>query len=68
MYESQDPTRPFDVVVNDEEQHSLWPADRTPPAGWRPLGFRGTHQECLDRIAEVWTDVRPLGTRRETSA
>ncbi|MEU3838647.1 MbtH family protein [Streptomyces sp. NPDC028635] len=68
MYEPQDPTRRFDVVVNDEGQHSLWPADRTRPAGWRPLGFSGSHQECLDHVAAVWTDIRPLTTRRETSA
>ncbi|MEV6931504.1 MbtH family NRPS accessory protein [Dactylosporangium sp. NPDC051485] len=54
----------FAVVVNDEEQHSLWPADADPPAGWRPSGFTGTKDECVAHIDEVWTDIRPLSLRR----
>ncbi|MEU5093679.1 MbtH family protein [Streptomyces sp. NPDC020996] len=56
------------VVLNHEEQYSVWPAHREPPPGWRPEGFTGTRQECLDRIAEVWTDLRPLSVRRTTAA
>jgi MbtH protein len=56
--------RTFSVVLNDEEQYSIWPADRELPAGWRPAGTAGTRQECLDHIAEVWTDMRPLSLRR----
>lgn len=52
------------VVVNDEEQYSIWPADRTLPAGWRATGFEGERQDCLDHIDEVWTDMRPLSLRR----
>jgi MbtH protein len=51
------------VVINDEEQYSIWDADRDPPSGWRSVGFRGTQQECLDKIAEVWTDMRPKSLR-----
>lgn len=51
------------VVVNDEEQHSIWRADRTPPAGWRGTGFTGTRAACLAHIDEVWTDLRPRSVR-----
>lgn len=53
----------YQVVVNDEEQHSVWPALREPPPGWRPEGSTGTRQACLARIAEVWHDLRPLSVR-----
>jgi MbtH protein len=56
------------VVVNDEEQYSVWDADRPLPAGWRATGFTGTRQECLDHIDEVWTDMRPLSLRRRASS
>jgi MbtH protein len=52
------------VVVNHEEQYSIWPADREPPAGWRTVGKEGTKAECLAYINEVWTDMRPLSLRR----
>ena len=54
---------PHQVVVNDEDQYSLWPADRRPPAGWRAEGFTGSRQECLNHIDEVWTDMRPRSVR-----
>ncbi|MEV6931341.1 MbtH family protein [Dactylosporangium sp. NPDC051485] len=54
----------FVVVVNHEEQHSVWPAGREVPAGWRETGVRGTRAECLAHIAQVWTDLRPLSVRR----
>ncbi|MEV4298509.1 MbtH family NRPS accessory protein [Microbispora rosea] len=57
---------PMLVVVNDEEQYSVWWSDREPPAGWRATGFAGTRQECLDHIETVWTDMRPLSVREET--
>ena len=60
------------VVINDEDQYSLWPRDAQPPAGWRPEGFTGSRQECLDHIDVVWTDMRPRSIRergiRENSA
>ncbi|EIE98984.1 MbtH family protein [Saccharomonospora glauca] len=52
------------VVLNHEEQYSVWPADRDLPAGWRPEGTSGTREECLDHIERVWTDMRPLSLRR----
>ncbi|GAA0821107.1 MULTISPECIES: MbtH family NRPS accessory protein [Streptosporangium] len=51
------------VVVNHEEQYSVWFADRALPAGWRAEGASGTRQECLDHIERVWTDMRPLSLR-----
>jgi MbtH protein len=52
------------VVINTEEQYSVWPGDRTPPAGWDPVGVSGSREECLARIAELWTDLRPSSVRR----
>jgi MbtH protein len=59
-----DPDETYVVVLNDEEQHSVWPADRPLPAGWRDGGFRGTREECLDHVERVWTDMRPLSLRQ----
>lgn len=53
------------VVVNHEEQYSIWPADRDLPAGWRDAGVRGPKPTCLAHIDEVWTDMRPLSLRRQ---
>jgi MbtH protein len=53
----------FDVVVNDEEQYSIWAAGRPIPAGWHTVGMRGTREECLGHIEEVWTDMRPKSLR-----
>jgi len=57
--------RVYKVVVNLEEQYSIWDADQTSPPGWRDVGRQGTKDECLSFIAEVWTDMRPLSLRRE---
>jgi MbtH protein len=53
----------FKVVMNHEEQYSIWPAERENPAGWRDAGKSGTREECLAHIQEVWTDMRPLSLR-----
>lgn len=52
------------VVVNHEEQYSIWMSDRELPAGWTAAGKRGSREECLAYIEEVWTDMRPLSLRR----
>ncbi|OLB63930.1 MAG: MbtH family protein [Actinobacteria bacterium 13_2_20CM_2_72_6] len=54
----------YEVVVNDEEQYSIWRAGREVPAGWRAVGVRGSSDECLHYIDETWTDMRPLSVRR----
>jgi MbtH protein len=55
----------FEVVVNHEEQYSIWPVDREIPAGWRKAGKHGTKADCLAHINEVWTDMRPLSLRKK---
>jgi MbtH protein len=54
----------YKVVVNHEEQYSIWPAERENPLGWTDAGKTGTKAECLAFIKEVWTDMRPLSVRR----
>lgn len=63
MTPDEDSTR-YQVVVNHEEQYSIWPADRALPLGWQAEGFSGTKAECLQHIEAVWTDMRPLSLRR----
>jgi MbtH protein len=64
MFDEEEDTRTYAVVVNDEEQYSIWFEDREPPAGWRREGVTGTKAECLEHIERVWTDMRPLSLRR----
>jgi MbtH protein len=54
----------YKVVVNHEEQYSLWSVDRENPNGWRDVGKIGTKEECLSYIKDVWTDMRPLSIRK----
>jgi uncharacterized protein YbdZ (MbtH family) len=54
----------YKVVVNHEEQYSIWPVDRENPLGWRDVGKSGPKAECLAYIEEVWTDMRPLSLRK----
>jgi MbtH protein len=58
-----DDTQDYRVVVNHEEQYSIWPVGRDLPAGWRDEGTVGPEQTCLAHIDEVWTDMRPLSLR-----
>ncbi len=67
MFEDDD-DRIYAVVINQEEQYSIWPQDRDVPAGWKPVGKTGTKQQCLDYIEEVWTDMRPLSLRKQMEA
>ena len=64
MTESNGDEQIYLVVLNDEEQYSIWRADAEVPDGWRAEGTRGTREECLAHIDEVWTDMRPLSLRR----
>jgi MbtH protein len=63
--EEREDTTIYKVVLNHEEQYSIWPADRENPAGWRDAGKVGSKQECLSYIGEVWTDMRPLSLRKQ---
>lgn len=53
------------VVINHEEQYSIWPDFKEIPAGWRTVGKSGNKDECLAYINEVWTDMRPLSLRKQ---
>jgi MbtH protein len=55
--------RIFKVVVNHEEQYSIWFADRETPPGWSDAGKEGTKAECLAFIQTIWTDMRPKSLR-----
>jgi MbtH protein len=57
----------FQVVVNDQDQYSIWFADRALPAGWTATGATGGKQECLQYIEKVWTDMRPRSVRERVS-
>jgi MbtH protein len=63
QHEEEDSTV-YKVVVNHEEQYSIWPADRPNPLGWTDAGKSGLKSECLAHIKEVWTDMRPLSLRK----
>jgi MbtH protein len=67
MFEEDDRTI-FRVVVNHEEQYSIWPDYRDLPLGWRDAGKTGTRQECLAYIEDVWKDMRPLSLRLKMDA
>ena len=54
----------FRVVVNHEEQYSIWPEYKAIPGGWRDTGVAGKKAECLAHIEQVWTDMRPLSLRQ----
>jgi MbtH protein len=54
----------FTVVINHEEQYSIWPTFKDVPKGWTAVGVTGSKKECLDHIEQVWTDMRPLSLRK----
>jgi uncharacterized protein YbdZ (MbtH family) len=53
------------VVINHEDQYSIWPEGREIPLGWHATGVAGTKAECLAHIDEVWTDMRPRSLREQ---
>ena len=63
--DDQEDTTTYTVVMNHEEQYSIWPADRALPAGWQAAGPTASKAECLAYIKTVWTDMRPLSLRRQ---
>jgi MbtH protein len=58
----------YQVLRNDEDQYSLWPADLDVPAGWHQAGKEGTKEECSAYVDEVWTDMRPRSLRERMDA
>ncbi|MFC8829868.1 MbtH family protein [Streptomyces sp. NPDC057137] len=64
-WNEEEDNRTYQVLVNHEEQYSLWPAEQEIPAGWRTEGKTGSKADCLAHINEVWTDMRPLSLRKK---
>lgn len=58
----------FKVLINKEEQYSIWPADLEVPGGWQVVGPEGDKQTCLAYVEENWTDMRPASLRRAMDA
>ena len=54
----------FRVLMNHEEQYSIWPEWKAIPGGWRDMVIVGDKKSCLEYIEKVWTDMRPLSLRR----
>jgi len=64
-HEEREDNTVYKVVLNHEEQYSIWPADRENALGWKDEGTTGTKEECLAHIKEIWTDMRPLSLRKK---
>jgi MbtH protein len=62
--DDQDRIQNYMVLVNEEEQYSLWPSRKSIPAGWRDVGVYGPKAKCLEYIEEVWKDITPLSVRK----
>jgi len=62
---SEEDSTIYTVVVNHEEQFSIWPEETPLPRGWQETGFKGRKEDCLERIASLWTDMRPLSLRKK---
>ena len=65
MFDDEEDLTTYKVVINHEEQYSIWPVDRENPLGWQDSGPSGPKAECLAYIKEVWTDMRPLSLREK---
>jgi len=57
----------FTVLINHEEQYSLWPAEKSVPNGWRVADIKGSKAECLKFVEANWQDMRPLSLRQKQS-
>lgn len=66
--EETDVSQGWKVVINDEEQYSIWLLEEPPPAGWSEVGVQGSEADCLAYIERVWTDMRPASLRRSMAA
>ena len=68
MADEQEDTRVYIVLMNHEEQYSLWPQTKQIPPGWRAVGKEGSKAECSAYVDSVWTDMRPLSLRKQMDA
>ncbi|MBX3631149.1 MAG: MbtH family NRPS accessory protein [Nitrosomonas sp.] len=64
-WNDEEDTTIYHVVINHEEQYSIWPEYKEIPNGWQAVGESGKKDDCLAYIAEVWTDMRPLSLRKQ---
>ncbi|NUR62194.1 MAG: MbtH family NRPS accessory protein [Catenulispora sp.] len=62
-FDFESPEARFKVLINHEEQYSLWPADTPVPGGWNETGVLASKAECDQYIEENWTDMRPKSLR-----
>ena len=65
LNDADEDKRTYKVVMNHEEQYSIWLDYKEIPAGWKYAGKTGPKEECLAYIKEVWTDMRPLSLRKK---
>ena len=65
LNQTSDNKKKYHVVINEEEQYSIWPVNKDIPTGWIKVGVQGLKDDCLLHIKEVWTDMRPLSLRRK---
>ena len=68
MADEQEDNRVYIVLINDEEQYSLWLKEKKIPPGWRAVAKEGSKTECMSYVDEVWTDMRPLSLRKKMDA
>lgn len=67
MTRNEEPSdKQYLTVVNNEGQYSIWPANKTLPVGWNEAGKRGSREECLQYIVQVWNDMRPNSLRNKS--
>jgi MbtH protein len=65
MYaDNEDVPQIYTVLINDEEQYSLWLSHKEIPAGWKSVGVTGSKAECMEHVDKVWTDITPLSVRK----
>jgi MbtH protein len=62
--DDDDRIRTYVVLINHEEQYSLWPSHKSIPAGWSSTGISGAKAECTEYVDRVWTDITPLSVRK----
>lgn len=65
MVDEQEDDRTYIVLINGEEQYSLWLKDKKIPPGWKSVGKEGTKSDCMSYVDSVWTDMRPLSLRKK---
>ena len=63
-WDEEDDTTTYKVIINQEKEYSIWPAEGGIARGWKDVGKVGSKKECLDYIEEVWTDMSPLNRRK----